>query len=194
MDQLADRPSHGDRVVAAARAGRPESRLGGNARDHLFVVVEATGSDGTAQVRHADAVVECHLHARLFLAAGAELRPVIGDERVEVEHAAVGEHVRTQCHRPLGRGEHGTQGVLLPVGPVARHAATPQVDHGLSLECDRTARTDFVARIEVLDEGLGDLAETAVHAATDPPCRRDDVDLLIHAFSPPVCGRPRRLV
>ena len=72
------------------------------------------------------------------LAVGAELRPVLGDGRVVVDQAAVGQPVDDGRGHALGRREHHGAGVGRP----ARRAATvgpagPDVDDGLAVQVDR---------------------------------------------------------
>ena len=125
MHQLADGPCHGDGVIADARTWRPERRLCSHAFDHRCIVVKAAARDRFAHVRHTDAVIEGHRYSRIFLAANAELRPVVSDAGVEIERATIGQEVRAQCHCALGRGEHRAHGVAFPGVPGAGFAPAP---------------------------------------------------------------------
>ena len=81
----------------------------------------------------ADGVAQHLGHGDGALAVGAELRPEVGDGRIEVELAAVLEHQHHDGGHGLGDRPAVDDGVALPRPAGAVGVAGPQVDDGLAV-------------------------------------------------------------
>ena len=91
---LADEVALSDGVVATGCTRLPPGRLGGEEFRHPIPVVPDVSGVDLVETRQAGAVAHQMAHFDAFLAVGGELRPVLGDRRVEVEFATVGEQER----------------------------------------------------------------------------------------------------
>ena len=123
--ELADQESERQRVIAVARAGLPERRLGGERLGHELVVVERAGRQRIAHRGDAGLVGEQHRDRRCLLAVLPVLGPVVDDRSVEVEQAARGQDVRAQRGRALGARPDVDDRVLLASGSAVSTRAVP---------------------------------------------------------------------
>ena len=85
--QLADRPAEVDHVVAVAGARLPERLLGLQAGDHAVPVVELAGRRPRRAARGRRPSGRASSAPSPSPCRRGELRPVLGDRRLEVEHA-----------------------------------------------------------------------------------------------------------
>src|SRR5205807_3578008 len=102
------------------------------------------------------------------LAVLAELGPIGGDGRVDVELAARGEHVRAQRHGAFGARPHDTDGVFAPRPCGARIGdASPEVDYVLAADGHAHRAADLAPLGEVALELLLDLAKPGIATSID---------------------------
>jgi hypothetical protein len=89
------------------------------------------------------------------LAVGGELRPIAGDRRVEVDEAAVDQHVDTGRGDALADRHAIADRVLEPALRAGGVAITaPEVDDRLAADRDRDRCANLFAKHEILGEGL----------------------------------------
>ena len=167
---LAHQPAVGDAVVAAlAAARRARGRARGERGGHVLPVqhplrVIDEPADGVEPRLVAEHLADGD---RLFSPL-RELRPVLGDRVVVVEHAAVHERVEESGHHPLGGRERERHRALLPQLPLGVPRTGPDVDHLLAavIDAHRRARARRVTT-ELLLEGVGHGAEVGVDVPLD---------------------------
>src|SRR5579864_8145018 len=105
-------------------------------------------------------------HRHISLAGLAELRPVFRHRRIEIEKAALDEHMRTRCDRTLAARHHHRDGlirirtILDPVAPA------PEIDDFLAVAIDAKLRAAFV-RLLAFGKALAHPLEALFHAAGD---------------------------
>ena len=96
----------------------------------------------------------------LGLPGSGELRPVTGDRRIDVEHAALREHQHARSGHAFRRREHQRESILLPRSlGCAVGEASPQIHDAFAAEVHAYRRAGFAARVEVSLKGLGDALE-----------------------------------
>ena len=160
---LADQVPLGDRVVPRLGTRLPPRRLARQQLGAAIPVGEIFDGQRLLPTAEAGSVTEQVAYLDLVLAGGAELRPVPGDGRMEVQLAAIGQHQRAQGDHGLGGREDVDERVALP-RPGARRilVAAPDVDNRLAIDEDRHRRTDVEALVDVAPEGLGHGAEAVL--------------------------------
>jgi hypothetical protein len=170
MDNLAHCPGHRDGMVSVARPWFPESGFASDDVDHAVPVVELACSRDTTHMWHADRMVQRHGDGRSFLSCLSELRPVSGDRRVEIELAAIREHVCTERHTALGRREDDRDRILVPRFASRCLPSAPDINEGLALKRDRARGAHFAARLEIGDELVHDAGKLRVAGSFNVSC------------------------
>ncbi len=103
-----------------------------------------------------------------LLACGGELGPVVRDGSVDVDLAALHEHVCADRGRALRGREDDGQRVRRPLSPTGEIGqAAPDVDHRLPVEVDRAGGTDVATLLEILDERADDRFEARLRPTSD---------------------------
>ena len=163
---LADEMAVRERVVAVARAGRPQRRLLGEpVHDELPVAVPVLGNR-LRERGEPGLMCEQHAHGDRVLAVLRELRPVRRDRRVEVELAARDEHVRAQRGGALGARPDHADRVAFPRPPGRGVGApAPEVDDRLAVERHADGGADLAALGEVAFERVADRLELRIARA-----------------------------
>jgi hypothetical protein len=133
VDDLAHQPAVGDGVVAVVASRLPLRSRGRQRLDRHRPPRDLFGRERAANGGQPGLVAEQPAHRQLVLALGGELGPVAGNRCIQVELAALGQAVRHDRQRPLGRRRHHLEGAVR-VGIVALGlgGAAPQVDHRLA--------------------------------------------------------------
>ena len=125
LHDLADQPAVGGGVVAVRGAGLPHRRLGLEGPDHRLPGQRLLEGERGVDVGQAGLVAQQPAHGDVRLAGRLELGPVLGDRRVDVEVAPLGEQVGARRGGALGGREHELEGVLR-VGRAARRGRPPR--------------------------------------------------------------------
>src|SRR5438034_989340 len=103
------------------------------------------------------------------LLGGAELRPVSGDGRIEIEPSLLHEQIRTQSEHTLRAREDHRGGVAVPQprGSSVGDAA-PDVHDGMAVDVHGTAGPEILPLHEVRHERVQNDAVPGVNEALDP--------------------------
>jgi hypothetical protein len=127
--------------------------------------------DGHVERGQAGPVTEQVAQGQAALPLGAELRPVVGHRRVEVQHAALDQQVCADGGHALGGRVDERQRVLGPRTPIpgVGHAA-PQVDDLLSADVDGDRRPHVAVLVEVRGERLPHPLEASRHRTLHVHC------------------------
>ena len=167
--EFAHEQAIGDRVITVASPRLPEGRL---RRERLDDGVPCQPVD-RGDERVADGVepglmAQQPSHRDLPFAIGGELRPVLGDRRVHVEDAAVGEQVGDDRARALRRRiDHlerifGVRPAGLDVGDAA-----PEVDDPFAVDVQRERCADLPVLLEVPGERVAHTLEPRLNGSLD---------------------------
>ena len=124
-DHLADQPAVGGGVVAVRGAGLPHRRLHLERPDHRVPGQRLLEGERGVDVGQAGLVAQQPAHGDVALAGRLELGPVLGDRRVDVELAALGEQVGARRGGALGGGEHQLEACPRCRACRRRRSATP---------------------------------------------------------------------
>jgi hypothetical protein len=157
---LSDEKPLGDRVVSGRSARHPSRRLRGEPGGCRRPVVQPF--DRAFPVRQARRMGEQVPHEHVLFSRGGELRPVPGNRRVKVKHAAIGQDQCTQRGHRLGDRPHVDDRVPLPRDRAAGVSEpAPDIHHGLTVHVDghRPAR---ISLIEQSAQHRGDRREQDV--------------------------------
>ena len=100
------------------------------------------------------------------LAGHTELRPVVGDPRIDIERAAIGENCDNRGDHPLADREHGRNRVFLPERVRPCGSASQRNDFA-SVSIHGDCGTDLGSRGEVLGERGGDRLVLRLMVAAD---------------------------
>ena len=155
-------------MVAVRRSRLPGRALRRERLDGWPPRQEFLGRQRVVEDRQPDLVGQQPAHGNVLLAAGSELRPVLGHRGVEVEFAALGQQVGADRGRPLGAREHHDDAVLgpRPTGLHVRHTA-PEIDHLLATVVKAERGADFAVLLEVRRESVPNPLEAGSHFAVD---------------------------
>ena len=118
--ELADQVPVGQRVIAVGGPRFPPGRFVGERGRHRRPVVEGLARQRLADPRQPRGVAEEVARRDRLLAVRGELGPVARDRRVDVELAAIDQHVRAQRGDRLGGREDVDDRVLLSTAACAR--------------------------------------------------------------------------
>ena len=180
-DDLTDEVTLRHRVIARCGARLPPRCLLGQPCDAELPVGQVLGGQGLLPTAQAGGVPHDVAHLNALLAVGAELGPIVGDGRVEVELLTVVQHEGDEERHGLGGGPDVGERVAFPrprlvlVGPAA-----PDVDHRLAVEEDGNGGAEVGSAVELIGECPADSVEAwlvgSVHLCHgDPlvvPCGR----------------------
>jgi hypothetical protein len=155
-------------VVSGELAGLPPWSLGGEHRGRLFPVVDVLDDDRLGPPGDARCVRQEMANEHIFLTAGGELGPVLGDRSIEVEFAAVDEQQRAQRHHCLGARPHIGDRVPFPrSGARLVSETTPHIDDEFTIDNDRDRSPTIGARGQVGAQDVGHLRESIVACAVN---------------------------
>src|SRR6476620_9265170 len=97
-----------------------------------------------------------------LLSGSSEFGPVLGDGRIQVDLAAIGEEVNTAAGQRFRAREDAGERIVPPrLATICVSAATPEVDGELAIDPDGHGGADFVALVEVRLESVADTIEPA---------------------------------
>ncbi len=120
-----------------------------------------------------------------FLAIRCELRPRVGNRRVEIQPSILDEQVGAQREDALRAGEDDRRRVRRPRPARPRvRGPTPHVDDRRAVADNRARRTEVVLIGEVAHERVEDVAESVLDVSPYPPSVRQP-SKLAHPFTDP---------
>ena len=167
-DDLADQVAEGDRVIAVAAARRPPRRALRQRRGHGRPVEQRLGGQRPADGGQPRAMAQEPAHRDVLLAGLGELGPVAGHRRVQVELAALGQHVGAERDHALGGRGHADDRVRGPRAGAGRVGmAAPAVHHPHPVEVHADGGARVAALGEVPEELLADRGEAGLAVPVD---------------------------
>ena len=189
-DRLAANPAHDLAqqialimdVIGRPGAGLPQGLLILQ-RLHIGLAVEhAAGIQPVVgEHRNSGGVIEDMTDEDPVLAVLREFRPVGRDRRIDIDLAAVDQHVEADAGDALGDRHHADRGMGVPrLGLVAVAIAAPQIDHRLAVDDHRNGRTRLVLDPVILLEGLEHRLKARITLPPNWKRRPPRLDQLIH--------------
>ena len=154
-----------DRVVGAVGARLPGRLLLLDGAD-VGIPVEPRAGRRVITIDHAITYGRGRADQHALLAGGGEFRPVARDRRIEIDHAAIDQHVRAQRAHALGDGIHDDDRVRVPrMRPGEVLVAAPEIHDLVTVPVDANGRPDFVALAKILLERVANRSEGRIARA-----------------------------
>ena len=183
-DDLADEKAERSDVIGGLRARRPDRRLRRQRLGHRLPIIDRARPKIVGQERQAAAMIEHPADEQRFFAVRGEFRPVARNRRVEIDLAAIDQHMQA------GRGHcladrHGVADRVLFPGLRLRDVAksAPEIDDHAAVDGEREARPALFAAREIIGESVPHGGEFRIEPAAQriaPAVAFDRARFLLH--------------